>query len=55
MPEGVGGDPEHSLALIQGFQWSTALLILLTWGAIFGIGVWWWIGAQRANREAQGS
>lgn len=53
IPQDAGGDPQQTLALIQGFQWSTALLILLTWTALVGIGVWWWRGAQRAAREAQ--
>jgi len=55
IPQDAVGGPEQSQALIQGFQWSTALLILLTWAFLIGIGVWWWRGAQRAAREAQAS
>ena len=53
IPQDAGGDPSQSLALIQGFQWSTALLIGLTWAFLIGAGIWWYRGAMRANREAQ--
>lgn len=53
IPQDAVGDPSQGLALIQGFQWSTALLIVLTWAFLIGIGVWWYRGAMRAAREAQ--